>query len=333
MKPEEKKNSAALRMHNITVKQVRFFLVAVECKNLSRAAQQVFQAQSAFSRCIQDLEEELGEKVFKRSHSGVSLTEAGQAFLPYAHKLLAAHSDAVLGLDNWRANRSGKLILAGSNAVMPMVLPTLLERLRIEFDQPSIELQDGSSAQVIASVLASRSSLGICAVTSQQPELQCIPLLDVPLGLIVGEHCTLPASIQTLDDLNGVPMLRFCDDAVITQTLRAHGIAFDAYFKSTVVSSGVPISFPLVRGKNMAMVASGIGATHPQADGLKFVPLPGLLPSAQVSLIYRKDAGFDPHQHILREVVRDSVLATDWHPTVTRILHNAKGGQNHPLSH
>jgi hypothetical protein len=67
------------------------------------------------------------------------------------------------------------------------------------------------------------------------------------------------------------------------------------------------------------MIASGIGATNAQAHDLRFVPLPGLLPAVEVALVTRRDLVFDPQLEILKEIVRDSVLAMPWHSSVERL--------------
>ncbi len=307
------------RTENLTVKQVRCFLAASKCRNFSRAAEEVFQTQSAFSRNIQELESVLGEELFTRSHSGVCLSEAGEVFLPHAERLAACYAETVSGLVLWRAGRSGRLLLAGGDTVMPLILPTLLDRLALEFGNAFLDFESGSSSQVIASVLAGRAALGVCVVIGDSPGLVCRPLLEVPLALLASPDCVLPKEIRSLDDLRDVPLVRLNDESVISRALRLHGAAFDAYFNSSVVGSSVPASLPLVKARRMAMVSSGVGAADPQAQGLCFVSLPGLLPSVRVSLISRQNAVFDPFQQILKDLVISSVRSVIWHPTICKL--------------
>src|SRR6266498_4014314 len=56
--------------------------------NVSRAADALFLTQPAVTARLKSLETDLGVELFVRSARGMTLTDAGRAFLPYAQRTL-----------------------------------------------------------------------------------------------------------------------------------------------------------------------------------------------------------------------------------------------------
>ena len=74
--------------------QLRYFVAAAECLNISRAAERVHVSQPALSRQLRLLEDELGTELFQRVRKRIYLAEAGEVFLPRARRILAEAAEA-----------------------------------------------------------------------------------------------------------------------------------------------------------------------------------------------------------------------------------------------
>ncbi len=66
------------------IDHIRTFLEISDCGNFNRAAENLNVTQSTVSARIKAMEDRFGRVLFKRSHSGVELTSAGQHFRQYA---------------------------------------------------------------------------------------------------------------------------------------------------------------------------------------------------------------------------------------------------------
>lgn len=64
-------------------KNPEYFLTTVREQSISKAAEKLFLSQPYLSQCIAKLEQELGVKLFDRSHTPLMLTDAGKLYLSY----------------------------------------------------------------------------------------------------------------------------------------------------------------------------------------------------------------------------------------------------------
>jgi DNA-binding transcriptional LysR family regulator len=118
--------------------QLRYFVAAAECLNISRAAERVHVSQPALSRQLRLLEDELGAELFQRVRKRVYLAEAGKVFLPRARRILAEAAEAAALVR--RKFAAGGVLRFG--AITPflddLVAPALQEFAR---HHPQIEVQ------------------------------------------------------------------------------------------------------------------------------------------------------------------------------------------------
>jgi DNA-binding transcriptional LysR family regulator len=70
------------------IRQLRYFITVAEYLNFTKAANQLYVAQSAISHQIADLEQQLGLKLFIRNKRSVQLTPAGAVFLKEAIEIV-----------------------------------------------------------------------------------------------------------------------------------------------------------------------------------------------------------------------------------------------------
>src|ERR1700689_3933575 len=91
------------------LRHLRYFVAIGEEENYRRAAQRLNVAQTALSTQIQDLEEELGFKLFERLPRGVKLSAAGRLFLEDARRILQEVNEAAARAARAARGQSGTL--------------------------------------------------------------------------------------------------------------------------------------------------------------------------------------------------------------------------------
>lgn len=78
----------------ITEKKLQYFIEVCKTENISSAARNLFIAQPALSKTIQELEEELHYPLFDRQGKHIILNENGRIFQTYAKQILADYDGA-----------------------------------------------------------------------------------------------------------------------------------------------------------------------------------------------------------------------------------------------
>lgn len=69
--------------------QLAYFVAVAEARHFTRAAEEVHVSQPSLSQQIKALENELGAELFSRARGNIALTDAGEALLPLARRILA----------------------------------------------------------------------------------------------------------------------------------------------------------------------------------------------------------------------------------------------------
>ena len=72
----------------MTINQLRYFVTLASTKSFSQTAVLEFTTQPNVSKCIKNLEEEIGFSLFTRNNRNIELTEAGKMLLPEAKAII-----------------------------------------------------------------------------------------------------------------------------------------------------------------------------------------------------------------------------------------------------
>ena len=94
------------------LRQLEMFRAVAEQGTFTKAAGRLHVSQSAVSRQVQLLEQELGGSLLRRSAKGVTLTEAGQLLLRMTHRVERDVEEALAEISQTHALQRGLLHLS-----------------------------------------------------------------------------------------------------------------------------------------------------------------------------------------------------------------------------
>ena len=131
-------------------------------------------AQPALSRQIQDLEEEIGFKLFERLPRGVKLSAAGKLFLEDAGRILQSIGEATARAARVARGQSGTLRVGfAENASWHGVVPDSFRRFREQQPDAELQLQPMPSLEQLNAIRSGRLDAGFLNfMPKTDPELE-----------------------------------------------------------------------------------------------------------------------------------------------------------------
>jgi DNA-binding transcriptional LysR family regulator len=191
------------------IPELQAFLAVADSGSFSRAAVRLHLTQPAVSKRIAALEAGLRQPLFDRIARHVSLTEAGQALLPRARRLLAELEDTQRAIANLSSTVGGTLNIATSHHIGLHHLPTVLRRFTRRY--PGVDLNLSFMDSEAACQAVERGELELAIVTiPPEPATGLIawPVWPDPLAVVVGaEHPLAGRGALAAEDLAGFPAI------------------------------------------------------------------------------------------------------------------------------
>src|ERR1700687_6199067 len=118
--------------------QLRYFVAVADQRHFTKAARGLSVAQPSVSKQIRRLEDELGAPLFHRMRGNVALTEAGEALLPLARRVLADVAGAESEVQGLTGMRRGRLSVGATASLSATLVPAVLARY--PFSSPGVQL-------------------------------------------------------------------------------------------------------------------------------------------------------------------------------------------------
>jgi DNA-binding transcriptional LysR family regulator len=161
------------------LRHLRYFVAVGEDQHYGRASRRLGVAQPALSRQIQDLEEEIGFKLFDRMPRGVKLSAAGELFLEDARRILQDIGGATARAARVARGQSGTLRVGfAENVSWHGVAPNSFRRFREQQSDVDLRLQPAGSLEQLEAIRSGRLDAGFA---------NFMPKVDADLDqLIVG---------------------------------------------------------------------------------------------------------------------------------------------------
>lgn len=236
------------------IRQLEMFQAVAEEGSFTKAGERLHVSQSAVSRQIKILEEELGGVLLHRSRKGVHLTHAGELLLKTANRLFRDLQDVVWQISEAHELHRGSLRLGGGMTVCIYILPKLLKKYRSLYRHVDLRVTSGTSESILRLLRNHEVDLGLLTLPIVAKDLQVVPVLKEEMVVVTSPSHPLSAkgSIRPRD-LSRFPLILFEQGSNTRKVL-------DQFFLDEQVPVDVAMETENVEIIK-SMVANGIGIT------------------------------------------------------------------------
>lgn len=131
------------------LRHLRYFAAVAEVMNFTKAATRLRVAQPSLSRQVQDLEDEIGVDLLKRSPRGVTLTAEGKLFLTETLETLRRVDESVQKVRALARGEYGELHIGYAPSPTVEVLPPALAAFRYAAPGVKVTLHDLAGDELI----------------------------------------------------------------------------------------------------------------------------------------------------------------------------------------
>lgn len=192
------------------IRTLRYFLEAAREENISKAAERMHISQSALSKQLKGLEEELGKKLFVRHSFSIELTEEGMLLRKRAEDLLSMADKITAEFASMDDIIGGNIYFGCAESYQIRHLAALIKRFKKQYPGFHYHITSGDTERVTEKL---DKGLLDFAVLVERPDYAKYNVVKMPesdrWGLVMPAGCALAQKdCITFEDLLGLPL--FC---------------------------------------------------------------------------------------------------------------------------
>ncbi|MDR1979305.1 MAG: LysR family transcriptional regulator [Synergistaceae bacterium] len=169
----------------MNIRKLAYFIAVANNLSFTKAAQECHIAQTAMSRQITQLEEELGVKLFERDNRHVSLTEEGKDFYGHATHIVEIYREAVDQMD-MAANRRRQNLRIGIGPYESILLLPFLKDFNSNFPQVNFSCLQFNYEQLSSRLVDGTIDVMFCIdhCADRAGNVKRFTIYDGPWGII-----------------------------------------------------------------------------------------------------------------------------------------------------
>jgi len=192
------------------LRQLEILQAIADTGSFTACGRKLHVSQSAISRQIALLEEELGEPLFLRVGRQVRMTPAAEALVKLGQRVFLDVRDTVGNITDRTRELRGTLRLSGGMTVCLYIFPTLVKQLKRSHPKLDVRMMVATAGRSVEEIRAGHVDAGLLTLPVEEADLVTLPVLREELLLVtMPGHPLAKRKKITAQDLAGEPFVLF----------------------------------------------------------------------------------------------------------------------------
>ncbi len=194
----------------VDLRQLEILRAVADTGSFTAAGHHLHLSQSAVSRQILLLEDQLEEQVFLRVGGKLKITPAGSALLALSRRVFEDIEATKASIVDSRQSLGGTIRLVGGMTVCLYVFPPLLKEFRKHHPNVDVKVTPASTTRLVRQLRTGAADLGLVTLPIEDPNLQIEPALQEELLLVMSpQHPLARKKVVLPKDLARQPFVLF----------------------------------------------------------------------------------------------------------------------------
>lgn len=294
------------------IRVLRYFLTVAKEGSITRAANFLHLTQPTLSRQLQDLEKELGQKLFVRGSHNISLTPEGMILRKRAEEIVDMVDKTESVFRSISDTVSGDVYIGGGETESMKYIAEVVKNMQDEYPAIKYHLYSGNAEDVTERLDKGLLDFGILIQPTDLSKYEYITLPSKDVwGVLMKKNSTLASKEEIkLDDLYGLPLI--CSRQVVRRTSVKND--FLEWFGGNFEKMNVVATYNLVYNARI-MVEEGIGyaltldklVNTMHTSNIVFRPLSPKLESG-LDIVWKKYQIFSPAANLFLSKLKEKFL-------------------------
>lgn len=188
------------------IRQLRYFIVIAEEKQISAAAKKLYMSQPPLSQQLKNMEASLGEQLFERSGKFLELTEAGKTLYKYALQITQMMEEAKNEVTDVGGGVDGRLAV-GINTFSLDNLNEVFHQYRSMYPKIKYKIQQNESSLLCYLLKQREIEMAIVRLPLEIDEFTLQHLHSEPFYVITSKEKKLFTGDATLEEVSRYPLV------------------------------------------------------------------------------------------------------------------------------